>query len=188
MRRWMTLATLPDLASGTAGELIVHALVRARFCELLAKAAGLRETADSFLIGLFSLLDALVDRPLTDVLSEMALPDRIGLPLLDPAHASPLGHVFRAAVAYQTADWNSLEKELADVRVAGNQISDEYLQALSWSSEMFSGITCEVPKSIQQSRGGDASWASLMAMQSSLSRSEGRSRAGANASSVLLQR
>lgn len=163
VRRWMTLVTLPGLAAGKSSELIVHALVRARFCELLAEAASLTDASDAFLMGLFSLLDVLLDRPIADVLSEMSLPPSIKEPLLDVNYESPLAHVFRTAVNYQTADWIELEREIRHLPLRANQIPGDYLDAVSWSSEMFAGITCERPKELRASK--ENSWEALMAAQ-----------------------
>ncbi len=69
LRKWIVLATLARTAEDKPSELIRHSLVRARFCESVARLAhkGLEQSA--FLTGLFSLLDALIDRPLEETLS-----------------------------------------------------------------------------------------------------------------------
>jgi c-di-GMP-related signal transduction protein len=143
VRRWMTLATLPGLASGRANELIVLALVRARFCELLGEAALIPDASDLFLMGMFSLLDALLDVPLGDVLSELALPERITGPLLNGDDCSVEGYLYRAALAYETADWKTLEAELIRLPISGGIMAAEYLTAVSWAAEMLGGVTAE---------------------------------------------
>ena len=77
LRKWIALATLARTAEDKPSELIRHSLVRARFCESVARLAkkGLEQSA--FLTGLFSLLDALIDRPLEETLSEMCLAPEI---------------------------------------------------------------------------------------------------------------
>jgi c-di-GMP-related signal transduction protein len=78
IRRWIALATLPALATDTPHELMVHALVRARFCELLAGKAH----QQAFLVGLLSLLDAFVERRLREILPELSLPEQVNNALL----------------------------------------------------------------------------------------------------------
>src|SRR5205814_1287985 len=55
-------------------ELIVTSLVRARFCEQIGQAAGM-ETAefDLFMVGLLSAVDAILDRPMLEVLADLPL-------------------------------------------------------------------------------------------------------------------
>ncbi|MEJ7712878.1 MAG: HDOD domain-containing protein [Pyrinomonadaceae bacterium] len=68
LKRWVTLVGVSGLAMGKPKELLAKALMRARFCEELAPHANLTRCADDlFMIGLFSLLDVLLDRPLADI-------------------------------------------------------------------------------------------------------------------------
>jgi len=73
IRKWVSIAALPTIAADKPGELMRKSLVRARFCELLAQASGQGLEDQAFLLGLFSLLDALLDRPLDEVLKEVGL-------------------------------------------------------------------------------------------------------------------
>jgi c-di-GMP-related signal transduction protein len=136
-RRWITLATLPGLAVGTTRELIVHALVRARFCEMIAAAARLSEPSDAFLVGMFSLLDALVDRPLPEVLLELNLPTPISNALLNVGANTGIAAVFQTALAYEAGNWAALDGLVQQLALRGQVISDLYLEAIRWSGEMF---------------------------------------------------
>ena len=73
IRRWVALATLPMLATSKPGELVTLSIVRARFCERLAQLGGIAQHGDAFMMGMFSLLDALVDCPLDEALREVDL-------------------------------------------------------------------------------------------------------------------
>jgi HDOD domain len=59
IRRWVA-ATLPMLATDKPGELATLSIVRARFCERLIRLAGIGQQNEAFLMGMFSLLDALI--------------------------------------------------------------------------------------------------------------------------------
>ena len=146
VRRWITLATLPGLATGKTRELIVHALVRARFCEMISVAAHIQESQDAFLVGMFSLLDALVDRPLAELLAEMSLSQTISDLLLGTDTNSPLSLVYRLALAYELGDWPSVEIPLRELGMTEHAVSDAYLAAIGWSSEMFDLIGWEAAK------------------------------------------
>ena len=52
IRQWAVLATLPVLATNTPGELITLSLVRACFCEHIARLAGIAPTGPAFMMGL----------------------------------------------------------------------------------------------------------------------------------------
>ena len=99
IRNWVSLATLPTLASDKPDELIRTALLRARFSELLAPWAGIGyRKADLFLVGLFSALDAMLGRPVAEILSEMRLGGDIAEALLGTAPpGQPLAEVYALA-------------------------------------------------------------------------------------------
>jgi EAL and modified HD-GYP domain-containing signal transduction protein len=72
LRKWVSLVGAISLAGPRSAELIRMGLVRARFCEMFAEQRGLPST-DFFLTGLFSLLDAILDRPLSRVIEQIPI-------------------------------------------------------------------------------------------------------------------
>src|SRR5581483_8741679 len=107
LRKWITLATLTRAGEDKPNELIRHSLVRARFCELVAQLASEKLAEYAFLTGLFSLLDALIDRPLEEALAELSLAPEIASALAGKAlNNDLLTGVLDLARAYEAADWN----------------------------------------------------------------------------------
>ena len=72
LRRMVTLTTVASVED-KPGELFRAALIRGRLCELLCSACGAADTDSAFTVGLFSALDALLDRPLPELLEELPL-------------------------------------------------------------------------------------------------------------------
>ena len=67
-RKWLALIVSFDLASDRPMKSWFFALIRARFCELLAPEAGLEPpNGEYFILGLFFTLDAMFSRPLADI-------------------------------------------------------------------------------------------------------------------------
>ncbi|XQF91690.1 hypothetical protein ACOBV8_19530 (plasmid) [Pseudoalteromonas espejiana] len=58
-------------------------VVRARFCELLAKHVSKPLAGEAFLTGLFSLLDAILDQPMSLLVEKLPFPDDIKAALLN---------------------------------------------------------------------------------------------------------
>src|SRR6185369_7672446 len=68
VRKWIALVTAASLAWDRTPELVRVALFRAKFYELLAD----RQKADDyFLAGLFSLLDVMLEQPMSELVSEL---------------------------------------------------------------------------------------------------------------------
>lgn len=136
IRRWITLATLPDLGAGQIRELVLHALVRARFCEALADAGGILRSGDAFIVGMFSLLDALVNRPLAEVLAELTLPEHLCKAMLDPSDSSKVANVFRIALHYEAGEWTEVSSRVARLGLSEQAVSGIYVEAINWSDQI----------------------------------------------------
>jgi c-di-GMP-related signal transduction protein len=139
IRNWVSLVALPNLASDKPDELVRTALLRARFSELLAQWAGLgHRKADLFLVGLFSLLDAMLGFSLAEILNEMRLGGEIADVLLGTASPrQSLAGVYALVREYEAGDWNALAETAAGLRVPLEIIPDLYLEAVSWSDQIF---------------------------------------------------
>lgn len=78
IRRFVTLVIISELAADKPEELIRLSVVRGRFCELLARAGSSPDdAAEIFLLGLFSLLNALLDTPMQEVVQKLPLTDAV---------------------------------------------------------------------------------------------------------------
>jgi c-di-GMP-related signal transduction protein len=138
LRKWIALATLARTAADKPGELIRHSLMRARFCESLARflETGLEQSA--FLAGLFSLLDALVDRPLDETLAEICLAPEIGAVLRgEAAESDPLARVFQLARSYEIADWQRVDEIGEQLGVPVASLGEMYCEAAGWARQVL---------------------------------------------------
>src|SRR5206468_10674793 len=68
VKRWATMTVFAGI-EGKPRELLNLALVRARMCELLGPELGERSGDQLFTLGLFSVVDALLDAPMHEVLA-----------------------------------------------------------------------------------------------------------------------
>ena len=141
-RKWISLATLPALAHDKPNEIVMQAMVRARFCELLAaEARPAASTSDSALMGMFSLLDAMIDRPLSQIIPEMRLSAPITEALLGEAKpGNPFDMILRLVQSHETADWNAVGELARQLGLEAPAVAANYLDALRWSTELFRDI------------------------------------------------
>ena len=95
VRQWATLTVMGSI-EGKTPELTSTALIRARFCELAGSSSGLDGSA-LFTIGMFSLIDAMLDVSLEEVTAELPFPNEMRVALL--RHAGPMGRILDAATA-----------------------------------------------------------------------------------------
>jgi EAL and modified HD-GYP domain-containing signal transduction protein len=140
LRRWITLAAMPRLAENKTPELVTCSLIRARFCEIAARLAGDQLAEQAFLMGLFSLLDALIDRPLEEILEEVALAPSIAAALLEIApEADLLTTIYQLALHYEIADWEAVDNCAHRAGLEPPSIRNAYCEAIRWAEKTVTG-------------------------------------------------
>lgn len=80
-RHMATLAVTVELNKGPSPEILRMAILRARFCEIAARFCAL-EPSEQYLLGLFSLLDAMLQISMEEALAPLSLPAPIQAALL----------------------------------------------------------------------------------------------------------
>jgi c-di-GMP-related signal transduction protein len=146
LRKWIALATLARAGGDKPSELIRYSLVRARFCESVARLSGKDLQQPAFLVGLFSLLDALMDRPLEETLSGLGLAVEIAVVLRGQAGESdPLASIYQLARGYEVADWECVEKFAGRLGVPVSGLGEVYCEAAGWASQVMDPTTAPQP-------------------------------------------
>jgi len=141
IRRWATLATLPKLATNKPGELVKLALVRARFCERLAEQSHNENSNEAFLVGMFSLLGALIDQPLEEALRGVDLGRDITEALLGNGPAEDfLTRVYRLTRCYEAGDWEAVERFSQRCGTSTAAIGEAYLDATAWAQRLVNTL------------------------------------------------
>jgi EAL and modified HD-GYP domain-containing signal transduction protein len=134
VRKWATLMTLAD-ADDKPRELLVTGIVRARMCEQLAVAYGHKDSEVFFTTGLFSVLDALMDTSLVELLASLPLSREIIEALLN--YEGPKGRVLRAVLAYERGAF----AELGEMPPTRTPLSDIYAEAVEWATDALGTLS-----------------------------------------------
>lgn len=124
IKSWVTIIAYSDAEASTS-ELLTTALVRAKMAELLAESFGcLPETA--FLVGLFSPLDAILQKPMSDLLATIPLHEEVKQALLNGK--GQLGDLLNFVVPYEQNEVMSIPDNISI-----EQLNDAYLKATEWT-------------------------------------------------------
>jgi EAL and modified HD-GYP domain-containing signal transduction protein len=136
IRHWVVLAALPILALNKPGELVTLSLVRGHFCERLAQLAGMPECKLGFLMGLFSLLDALIDLPLDEALLRVNLPPAIRGALLGaPQEDDSFQKLYHLACRYEVGDWGAVTDLAKELKIKLSVIGEAYAESTLWAQQ-----------------------------------------------------
>jgi EAL and modified HD-GYP domain-containing signal transduction protein len=133
---WVSLINIAQI-SRKPKELTITALVRARMCELAAAAMGRRDAEAFYTVGLFSVLDALLDVPMAAALETLPLSPEVRAAITDGAGV--MGATLRGVIGYERADWeNAHVPGLPDAQLAAI-----FEDAVIASDEMWARISVE---------------------------------------------
>lgn len=133
--RWLTLLLVTAGSKPTSPVLSRTAITRGRFCELLAKESLPQNDQDNlFIVGVFSLLPALLEMPMQQVLDRIVVPDKIADALLD--RSGLYGPFLSLAEAVESADLSQLEDISTALMLSPTQVSEAHLSAIGWVEQL----------------------------------------------------
>lgn len=137
--RWIRMATTLLMGEEKCSDLILSSLVRARFCELIGPKLGALK-CDPFLIGMLSLMDAILEVPIGVVIDGLAFDSTTKDALLGAKSGkdtalSPLYHLM---VAREEGDWEEVTAQAKKLNLSLPFVNRAYNEAMQWGHQMTS--------------------------------------------------
>lgn len=131
-RRMATLAIAGEMLGEKPPELLQMAFQRAHFCELAAGPCG-QDTTEQYLIGMLSLVPALLHASMESVVEQLPLRDAVRYALLGANNAE------RATLSwlesYERANWDQCDALSVQLGCEASYFSGLYLEAIDWARE-----------------------------------------------------
>lgn len=157
-RKWLSLVAMPALAQDKPEEVVIQAAVRARFMESLADWLGLAgRRSELFFLGMFSMLDAILDRPMEEVLRGISLAGDVRDVLLGQAgEGNRLAEAYALVRAYEAADWDRVARSASRLNLPEGSVATLYIRAVEWADQAFRSGGAEMPKSARTARRPEA--------------------------------
>jgi len=132
LKKFIALLALANLSENSGSELLNMSVVRARFCDQLASLNQDQVNPPSaFLTGLFSLVDALLEQPLAELLEDLPILAEIKTALLE--HGGRLGTYLELAKAFEQANWEKQQQLTRQALTKPIDLSPVYLEAVEWA-------------------------------------------------------
>ena len=139
IREFSTILLLKRLGNDKPDELIVTSLIRGRFAEGLAMQIGrVDRSGEAFLVGIFSLVDALLDRPMQQVLDELPVAEEVAAAL-----QGVLSFILDTVISYEQADWTQHDECLRSLATSDEPIQELYFEAVEWAEKIVSACDSE---------------------------------------------
>ena len=116
-------------------ELLVIAIIRAHMCEQLAVQHSENMKESFFTVGLFSVIDALMDSSMEDFVSQLPLTIELKSALLE--QEGVMGEALKCCIAFERADWENVQFQ----KLEAATIQKTYFDAVIWSDSAVSLIS-----------------------------------------------
>jgi c-di-GMP-related signal transduction protein len=133
VRRWVRLVATLTIGENRSSELVASAMVRARFCELLAPRIPHGES-DLFLMGMLSMVDAILEIPMISVLEAIPLDHETKALLLGaPSKLRPL---YDLMLARESGNWQSTAECSRILGLSESEVAEAFWQAMQWARQI----------------------------------------------------
>ena len=138
-KKWTMACVTMYVADDKPSELTRIALTRAKFMENLATAFEMGIHAPSlFLMGLFSLLDVILDKPMKEALAEVSVSDKILEALV--YGKGDFFDIITLAEAYERADWKTVSRIMLLRNVDPLKINKAFVDSLVWYRDLLDNL------------------------------------------------
>ena len=138
VRRWASLYAVAGLGERAPSELLVMSTVRARLAELLAASAH-GAAGDAFLLGMCSLLDVLLGRPMASIVDELPLDEDTKRALC--GETNPRRRLLDCVIAYERGDWSACTTLARSLSIDPAVLPGAAAEALRWAQELREPLT-----------------------------------------------
>ncbi|TMN34986.1 HDOD domain-containing protein [Pseudoalteromonas sp. S2755] len=139
LKRLISLLFASQLNTEKPKELLSLSLLRAHFMEAIAtKANKISDTGSTFLVGMMSLMDAILDDDMASLLTKLPLSQEIKSTLLKKPSA--FGIYLDLAESMEKGDWDSVETMSKSLGVTSENIAELYQKSQIWSDAQIKAI------------------------------------------------
>ena len=136
LKKWINTVITKELCADRPNEITRISLLRAKFAECLAPSFGLAmKASELFLLGLFSVLDIVLNVPLEEALGRVNVSKDIENALIN--HKGELTDVYDFILSYENADWQEVCRLLIVKNIDIDTVYKAYTESVIWYKEMF---------------------------------------------------
>ncbi len=139
IRRWVSLFVVRMTGKDKPFELLLRSLTRARSAEMAGLMVEMNEqSSELFLMGMFSVIDALMDTPLDKILSDLPLGEDIKDALLGVQNEHR--RVFDMILAYERGQWQRFSHFASAMQIDERLVPDVFRKSLQWAHQALEGL------------------------------------------------
>jgi c-di-GMP-related signal transduction protein len=133
IRRWASLWVIASMNEAAHPELVASSIIRARCCEMVDATSRL-DPGTGFLLGMCSLLDAILEQSMEEVLTQLPLETDIRAALLGDQNDRRA--LLDCVIAYERGHWELFDALAAKAGTNADVLRTAYHEALRWTRDL----------------------------------------------------
>jgi EAL and modified HD-GYP domain-containing signal transduction protein len=142
LKKFIALLAIANLRGNKPVDLILSSLVRANFCKLMAKAMAHKENPpSSYILGLFSHMDALMDMPMAEIMKNLPFSDDVKTALCEIHTNTDLALQLRICMAFERADWALIYEMSQKADIPEEALFNMYYESVQWANAMHAQVS-----------------------------------------------
>jgi EAL and modified HD-GYP domain-containing signal transduction protein len=136
LKKWINTAVTNELCADRPSEITRLSLLRAKFAENLAPLFEMAiHSAELFLMGLFSVLDLILDKPMKEALAMVNVSKSIEEALIEDK--GEFAAVLDFIRHYESASWQEVSRVMLLRKIDMDQVYNAYTESLQWYRNLF---------------------------------------------------
>lgn len=137
LKKWINTAVAGQLYADKPNEITRLSLIRAKFVENLAPSFGLAaQASELFLMGLFSVLDVILEKPMADALEIVKVSKDIKDALIHGT--GKFAAIREFSSQYEDGNWQEVSRLMILQNIEMEVVNNAYVEAVQWYHEMMS--------------------------------------------------
>ncbi len=134
LRKWSLIYLAEGLRDDKPDILFVNTLTRAEFAESVAEDFDIEENSgELFTMGMFSMMDAFLNRPIEDILDEISLNRKIKEALTKKRGI--FGEILELVIAFERSKWEEISVIEKYYKLDSKKLYNKYLKAVDFAYE-----------------------------------------------------
>ena len=136
LRKWINTAVANEMYADKPSEVTRLSLLRAKFAELLGPMFGMQNKSEElFLMGLFSVLDVILEKPMAEALEMVMVAGDVKEALINGS--GRLSPVLDLMQQYENANWQEVSRLLLLAKMDVDPVNNAYMDSLRWYRDLM---------------------------------------------------
>jgi c-di-GMP-related signal transduction protein len=133
--KWLYLFVVKSMGENKPSELVDLALIRAKFAEcIVVKTRYSEKSMNAYLSGMLSTMDAILDKPMKEIINEVSLPEEVSQALT--GKSCFLHSILNLILAYEKAEWDKVNSISRELNITVSEMPSIYCETLKWVRDL----------------------------------------------------